>query len=86
MFETAQESGKLKEGMRIIEPTSGNTGIGLALVAAVKGHPCTIVMPSKMSTEKEVTIKSLGAQIVRSNDDAPFDSEESHVGFKLRKR
>lgn len=52
MTELAEESGKLKEGMTIIEASSGNTGIGLALVAAVKGYRCIIVMPEKMSREK----------------------------------
>ncbi|CAD5231760.1 unnamed protein product [Bursaphelenchus xylophilus] len=87
MVEIAEQTGRLKPGMTIIEPTSGNTGIGLALVAAVKGYKCIIVMPAKMSHEKEVTLKALGAQIVRSNDDAPFDSPESHIGkaFALHK-
>lgn len=52
MAEMAEETGKLKSGMTIIEPSSGNTGIGLALVAAVKGYRCIIVMPEKMSKEK----------------------------------
>lgn len=52
MAELAEEIGKLKPGMTIIEPSSGNTGIGLALVAAVKGYRCIIVMPEKMSREK----------------------------------
>ncbi|KAF1604036.1 UNVERIFIED_CONTAM: Cystathionine beta-synthase, partial [Eudyptes robustus] len=57
MVEIAEQTGRLKPGMTIIEPTSGNTGIGLALVAAVKGYKCIIVMPAKMSHEKEVTLK-----------------------------
>jgi len=87
MLEMAEAAGHLKPGMTVIEPTSGNTGIGLALVCAVKGYKCIIVMPSKMSKEKEVTIKALGAKIVRSNDDAAHDSEESHIGiaFKLHR-
>lgn len=87
MVELAEECGRLKEGVELIEPTSGNTGIGLAYVAACRNYPCTIVMPSKMSHEKEVTIKSLGAKIVRSNDDAKYNSDESHIGiaFKLHK-
>ncbi|KAH7675949.1 cbs-prov protein, partial [Aphelenchoides avenae] len=87
MVELAEQSGRLKPGMTIIEPTSGNTGIGLALVSAIKGYKCIIVMPSRMSKEKEVTLKALGARIVRTNDDAPYDSPESHIGtaFRLHK-
>ncbi|TKR64218.1 hypothetical protein L596_024791 [Steinernema carpocapsae] len=87
MVEIAEQEGRLRPGMTIIEPTSGNTGIGLALVAAVKGYKCIIVMPAKMSKEKADTMKALGAQIVRTPDDAPYDSPESHIGvaFKMHK-
>ncbi|TKR64202.1 hypothetical protein L596_024777 [Steinernema carpocapsae] len=84
MVEMAEEAGVLKPGMTIIEPTSGNTGIGLALVAAVKGYKCIIVMPQKMSKEKADTLHALGAQIVRTPNDAAFDSPESHIGVALR--
>lgn len=84
MIEIAEQTGRLKPGMTVIEPTSGNTGIGLALVCAVKGYKCIIVMPERMSKEKEVTLKALGAQIVRAKDDAPYDSPESHIGIAFK--
>lgn len=66
MFEKAEESGELKPGDTVIEATSGNTGIGLALMAASKGYPCTITMPQKMSGEKISVLKGLGADIIRT--------------------
>ncbi|XP_047671124.1 cystathionine beta-synthase-like protein [Tachysurus fulvidraco] len=84
MVEDAERDGILKPGDTIIEPTSGNTGIGLALVAAVKGYRCIIVMPEKMSMEKVDVLHALGAEIVRTPTDARFDSPESHVGVSWR--
>ncbi|XP_030753395.1 cystathionine beta-synthase-like [Sitophilus oryzae] len=66
MVKDAEEQGLLKPGCTIIEPSSGNTGIGLALAAAVKGYRCIIVMSEKMSNEKVSTLKALGAEIVRT--------------------
>ncbi|CAJ0566603.1 unnamed protein product, partial [Mesorhabditis spiculigera] len=80
----AEQKGILKLGMTLIEPTSGNTGIGLALAAAVKGYKCIIVMPVKMSKEKAVAMESLGAIIVRTPNEAGFDSPYSHIGVALR--
>ena len=62
MVEDAEASGKLKPGGHIIEPTSGNTGIGLALVAAVKGYPITLVMPESMSIERRRLMAAYGAK------------------------
>lgn len=84
MIEDAERAGSLKPGDTIIEPTSGNTGIGLALAAAVKGYRCIIVMPEKMSNEKVDVLRALGAEIVRTPTSARFDSPESHVGVAWR--
>ncbi|XP_010225533.1 PREDICTED: cystathionine beta-synthase-like [Tinamus guttatus] len=84
MVEDAEKAGILKPGDTIIEPTSGNTGIGLALAAAVKGYRCIIVMPEKMSMEKVDVLRALGAEIVRTPTAARFDSPESHVGVAWR--
>lgn len=64
MIEVAEARGKLKKGMTIIEPTSGNTGIGLALCGVQKGYDVIIVMPENMSEERKKIIKALGAKLV----------------------
>lgn len=80
----AEKRGLLKPGDRIVEATSGNTGIGLAMACATRGYECIITMPEKMSTEKSNVLKGLGATVIRTPTEAGFDSPESHIGVSLQ--
>lgn len=87
MVKEAQRTGRIKPGDVLIEPTSGNTGIGIALAGAVFGYRVIITLPEKMSREKQVILAALGAEIIRTPTEAAFDAPESHIGVakKLQK-
>jgi cystathionine beta-synthase len=86
MLLEAEREGRIKPGDTLIEPTSGNTGIGIALAAAVRGYRVIITMPEKMSQEKQVVLEALGAEIIRTPTEAAWDSPESHIGVARRLR
>ena len=84
MVEEAEKAGHIKPGDTLIEPTSGNTGIGMAVASAVKGYNIIITMPEKMSHEKQVTLEALGAKIYRTPTEAAWDSPDSHISLAKR--
>jgi cystathionine beta-synthase len=83
----AEESGRLKPGHTLIEPTSGNTGMGLAMCAASRGYNCIITLPEKMSQEKIDCLKGLGATVIRTPTEYPFLHLHGYIGiaFQLQK-
>jgi cystathionine beta-synthase len=84
MIEEAEKEGLLKAGGTIIEATAGNTGVGLALVAAIKGYRCIFVMPDKMSEDKISLLRAYGAEVVVTATSVPPDSPESYNGVADR--
>ncbi|KAJ1720657.1 cystathionine beta-synthase [Coemansia erecta] len=84
ILEEAEADGRIRPGFTIIEATSGNTGIGLALACAVKGYKCIITLPEKMSQEKVDILRALGAQIIRTPTEAAWDSPQSHISVANR--
>ncbi len=85
MIEEAEKRGLLKPGGTIIEPTSGNTGIGLALAAAIKGYKAIFTMPEKMSKEKELILRAYGAEVVRTPSDAQSPDDPKGL-FKITEK
>ena len=74
MIEEAERKGWLRPGGTIVEPTSGNTGVGLAIAAAVKGYSCIFVMPDKVAPEKVALLRAYGAQVVTTPTAVERDS------------
>lgn len=81
MVKNAEKSGRIKPGDTLIEPTSGNTGIGIALAGAVMGYKVIITMPEKMSQEKQVVLERLGATIYRTPTEAAWNDPDSHISL-----
>jgi cystathionine beta-synthase len=84
MIEAAEKEGKLKPGGTIVEPTSGNTGVGLAIAAAARGYRCIFVMPDKMSQEKISMLRAYGAEVVITPTAVEHDSPESYYSVSDR--
>lgn len=80
MLEEAERNGELKPGGTIVEATSGNTGSGLAMAAAIRGYRCILVMPDKMSKEKIDFLRAYGAEVVITPTNVPNESPESYYG------
>src|SRR5512143_1599995 len=84
LLEKAEKAGLLREGGTIVENTSGNTGVAVAMFAAVKGYRCVFTMPDKMSKEKQDALKALGAQVVVTPTNVPADSPDSYYSVAKR--
>jgi cystathionine beta-synthase len=84
IIEEAERSGRLRPGGTIVESTSGNTGMGLALVASVKGYKMVFTLPDKMSTEKIRLLRAFGAEVIVTPTAVPHDSPESYTEVAKR--
>src|SRR5246500_3544834 len=84
MIEAAEREGKLRPGGTIVEPTSGNTGVGLAIAAAIRGYRCIFVMPDKMSQEKISLLRAYGAEVVICPTAVEPESPESYYSVSDR--
>jgi cysteine synthase A len=81
MVKHAENMGRIKPGDTLIEPTSGNTGIGIAMAGAVLGYNVIITMPNKMSHEKQAVLERLGASIYRTRSEAAWNDPDSHISL-----
>lgn len=88
MILDAEKQGRIKRGDILIEPTSGNTGMGLSMTAAARGYRMIITLPEKMSQEKQDALRGLGATVIRTPTEYAFDHLYSHLGiaFTLEKQ
>ncbi len=84
IIEEAEREGRLKPGGTIVESTSGNTGLGLAIAAAIKGYKCVFTMPDKMSIEKIRLLRAFGAEVIVTPTAVPHDSPESYTEVAKR--
>ncbi|MBI5464410.1 MAG: pyridoxal-phosphate dependent enzyme, partial [Ignavibacteriales bacterium] len=84
IIEEAEREGRLKPGGTIVESTSGNTGMGLAITAAVKGYKCIFTMPDKMSIEKIRLLRAFGAEVIVTPTAVPHESPESYTEVAKR--
>ena len=80
MILDAEERGLLKSGATVVEASAGNTGVGLAIVCAVRGYRCVIVLPDTTSSDKQSVLRALGAEIVIARADAEPDSPDGYIG------
>ena len=84
MIRCAEERGLIKPGATLVESTSGNTGLGLAMAAAVLGYRCVFTIPDKMSKEKIDSLKAFGAEVLVTKTDLPHDHPDSYVEIAKR--